>query len=326
MPVRPQHPAHHEVAVGGGGDQDVLELAAPRRDVVGPDPQARDGPGEHGQSPLDLAQVQWAAAQVHTAPVGAQDAQHGGRRRPADHHLRLVAEAAGRARDGVEPDAIGHPGAGEDGGDARVFAGELVGERQVLVRAGAAGAGSVQRAEGGRRRLGAGSGAHGDIVRGSDRLRGTRGAAVVWRVGLLGRPGAGRVQICHKGAPDRDRPRRKARNINVSLPAFRRDRGLCGRFGQPAPSRAPRRGRPAGGRWSADGQPAAPGRSDDRMHRIECRFRRSRVSFPPVSATRAVRAVRAMGAGECGPRVRDRRPGPAGHRRRGARPPDSHAR
>ena len=25
------------------------------------------------------------------------------------------------------------------------------------------------------------------------------------------------------------------------------------------------------------------GRSDDRMHRIECRFRRFRVSFPPVS-------------------------------------------
>ena len=42
-----------------------------------------------------------------------------------------------------------------------------------------------------------------------------------------------------------------------------------------------------GGRRSAGGRSAVPGCSDDRMHRIECRFRRSRVSFPPVSATRA---------------------------------------
>ena len=58
----------------------------------------------------------------------------------------------------------------------------------------------------------------------------------VW--GSCGDPGRGRVQICHKGAPGRDRPRRKARNINDSLPAFRLDRGLCGRFGQLAPPRA----------------------------------------------------------------------------------------
>ena len=45
-------------------------------------------------------------------------------------------------------------------------------------------------------------------------------------------PGRGRVQICCKGAPGRDRPRIKARNINDSLPALRRDPGLCNRFGQ----------------------------------------------------------------------------------------------
>ena len=47
------------------------------------------------------------------------------------------------------------------------------------------------------------------------------------------------VQICCKGAPGRDRPREEARNINDSLPALRRDPGLCNRFGQTAPPRAP---------------------------------------------------------------------------------------
>ena len=56
-------------------------------------------------------------------------------------------------------------------------------------------------------------------------------------------PERGRVQICHKGAPRRDRPRMKPRNINDSLPAFRLDPGLCGRFGQLATPRAPWGGR-----------------------------------------------------------------------------------
>ena len=50
--------------------------------------------------------------------------------------------------------------------------------------------------------------------------------------------GGGRVQICHKGAPGRDRPRRKPRNINDSSCAPRLDPGLCGRFGHgPGPDR-----------------------------------------------------------------------------------------
>ena len=59
--------------------------------------------------------------------------------------------------------------------------------------------------------------------------------------GSCGDPGRGRVQICHKGAPGRDRPRRKARNINVSSRALRLDRGLCGRFGQFAAADRPGR-------------------------------------------------------------------------------------
>ena len=45
------------------------------------------------------------------------------------------------------------------------------------------------------------------------------------------------ARICCKGAPRRDRPRRKARNTNDSPPAPRLDPGLCNRFGQPAPPR-----------------------------------------------------------------------------------------
>ena len=53
-----------------------------------------------------------------------------------------------------------------------------------------------------------------------------------------GDPGRGRVQICHKGAPGRDRSRRKPRNINDSSCAPRLDPGLCGRFGHgPGPDR-----------------------------------------------------------------------------------------
>ena len=60
--------------------------------------------------------------------------------------------------------------------------------------------------------------------------------------GSWGVPGRGRVRICCKGVSRQDRPREEARNINDSLPASRRDPGLCNRFGQPAPPRAPRVG------------------------------------------------------------------------------------
>ena len=67
----------------------------------------------------------------------------------------------------------------------------------------------------------------------------------VW--GSWDESGRGRVQICHKGAPRRDRPRRKARNTNDSSRALRLDPGLCGRFGQPAPLQA--RGEGVSGRF-----------------------------------------------------------------------------
>ena len=83
-------------------------------------------------------------------------------------------------------------------------------------------------------------------------------------------PGRGRVQICHKGAPGRDRPREEARNINDSLSAFRLDPGLCGRFGQPAPPRIPR-----GGRSRAPGRAPQVGRRPRRAPRSAGRARGS---------------------------------------------------
>ena len=64
-----------------------------------------------------------------------------------------------------------------------------------------------------------------------------------------GDPGRGRVQICHKGAPRRDRPRMKPRNINDSSRALRLDRGLCGRLGHT--TRVGRAGKASAGRAAA---------------------------------------------------------------------------
>ena len=77
---------------------------------------------------------------------------------------------------------------------------------------------------------------------GPDRLSGGNGRAqrrCAW--GSWGGPGRGRVQICCKGVPGREKRRMKARNINGSSREPRLDPGLCNRFGQTAPPRAPAR-------------------------------------------------------------------------------------
>ena len=69
------------------------------------------------------------------------------------------------------------------------------------------------------------------------------GGHVMVLVGLLGLVWAGRVQICHKGAPSRDRPRRKARNINDFLRAFRLDGGPLWQIWTIRAAASPRKGR-----------------------------------------------------------------------------------
>ena len=117
-----------------------------------------------------------------------------------------------------------------------------------------------------------------------------------------GGPGRGRVRICCKGAPGRDRRREEPRNINVSPPALRCDPGLCNRFGQTAPPRAP------GGLPRAGWRPrrAPPGAETCTSH--------SKVQFQPSfsSAKRVSRVQNApldeeeAGRGRRGPRRRPR--------------------
>ena len=97
----------------------------------------------------------------------------------------------------------------------------------------------------------------------------------------------GRVQICCKGAPGRDRPREETRNINVSSRTLRRDPGLCNRFGQPAPpGSSPRGGRRLGG--SHDERPGDPAGRDASPPVHSGRPRRPDVHFALESAVPTV--------------------------------------
>ena len=126
----------------------------------------------------------------------------------------------------------------------------------------------------------------GPIVRGL-----TRPGWCGW--GFWGDPGRERVQICHKGAPDRERRREEARNINDSPPALRHDRGLRGRFGQPASPWTPG--------WAARAAATAPWRPPAPRGALRTRTcssnRHSRVRSAPLGDERA-------GRGRRGPRRR----------------------
>ena len=65
---RPQHPAHHQLAGRRLGDEDVLELAAPRRHVVRRQRGAGHERGEDRQRGNDPGRVERAVAQVDRAP------------------------------------------------------------------------------------------------------------------------------------------------------------------------------------------------------------------------------------------------------------------
>ena len=140
-----QDEAHHEVVVGRGGHEDVLEFAAARGHVVGVQAQVGDEVGQHRQGRLDGGHVQWAGAQVDAAPGAIEDPQGGAGGGPGHRHLRLVAEAGGGARRWHLPQ-VGRDVLGQEGGDTGLLGGQLVGYRQGQVGAGAAGAGVVEGA------------------------------------------------------------------------------------------------------------------------------------------------------------------------------------
>ena len=145
MPPGAQDEAHHEVVVGRGGHQDVLELAAARGHVVGAQAQLGDEVGQYWQGRLDGRHVQRAGAQVDAASGAVEDPQRGVGGGPGHRHLRLVAEAGGGACRRCLPQ-LGRDVLGQEGGDAGLLGGQLVGHRQGQVGAGAAGAGVVEGA------------------------------------------------------------------------------------------------------------------------------------------------------------------------------------
>ena len=95
------------------------------------------------------------------------------------------------------------------------------------------------------------------------RRRGTPARWCAW--GSWDDSGRAVVQICCKGAPGRDRPREEARNTNDPPHAPRLDPGLCDRFGQTAPPRAPERatttGAPTTSRAPRERRPSPRGRA-----------------------------------------------------------------
>ena len=141
--------------------------------------------------------------------------------------------------------------------------------------------------------------------------------------GSWGDPGRGRVQICHKGAPGRDRSRRKPRNINDSSCAPRLDWGLCGRFGHgPGPDRVrlvPRDPRAPSVSGSASRRPSRgrtwrPGRIVPGRTRLRGRQNRAIMRKPTDTPGAAARTILP------GRQNRVRAPGPARPRPRHGAP------
>jgi hypothetical protein len=102
---RPHHQPEQQLAVGRLGEQDVLELAGPCRDVVRRQAGVSDPVGDAVQGRGEAGRVQAAVTQVDAGQrVAVQDPQ--GRRLDgaADRHLGLVAEAGPDPGDGRKPD------------------------------------------------------------------------------------------------------------------------------------------------------------------------------------------------------------------------------
>ena len=138
---RAQHEAHQLLAVGGVRDDEVLQLAASRGDVVGLEPEVGDEPVQRVEGRGQAGFVEPAAAQVDAAAALVEDAEGGASAAAAHDQLGLVAVVRGGAARGFEP--VQPPGATSASAAvaARLLVGELggVGRAHQGARAAAAG-------------------------------------------------------------------------------------------------------------------------------------------------------------------------------------------
>ena len=206
-----------------------VTLAADGDDVVR---SARTHDGTGGTNGTDVATIPCAASSTSPLASTAEDS-HGSRHHAKRRTLRAGADRAGGTRAGAglrkSRSAQRDPGPGAGAGRGRLAQCEPSATRSTPPRA--------VRAQRDGIRLSSIRASPPRTMRPevTSPIRLPRGRGADGQRG----PRRGRVRICCKGAPRRDRPRRKARNINDSLRASRRDPGLCNRFGQTAP-RGPR--------------------------------------------------------------------------------------
>ena len=128
------HEPHHEVAARRDCHDQVLQLAAAGRNVIGLEPHARDGLDECREDGENTRVDDAAVAQVDAATLTVENAERGLLDRAADDHLGLGAKAAVVARDGRQPLRASGEGF-EQRTHAVLFGGELFGVRLTHERA-----------------------------------------------------------------------------------------------------------------------------------------------------------------------------------------------
>ncbi len=129
--------ADEQLAVSVGGDDDELELARARVDVIGHETCVGDEPGEVGHDVPDRPFLDGALAQVDGRAPGQCEPERRSVDVAADGELHLVAKR-GRARCGGGEPCLGRHSCGEGVLDGRLLARELLVVRHGQVRARAA--------------------------------------------------------------------------------------------------------------------------------------------------------------------------------------------
>ena len=140
LPLGPEDEPGHELAVGGDGEQEVLELARASSHVVRRQAELVDRRGQAGDGVGDDGVVDRAVTQVDPEPVAVEDPERHRATASADDELRLVPEAR-RARRVRQLPGPGADVRGEGCRDRRLLPFELGGDVQGEPGAGAAGPG-----------------------------------------------------------------------------------------------------------------------------------------------------------------------------------------